>query len=331
VNNRRRSSPSDAAARGWTSGSPLTRCYLRLVRAPVADPHSFSSAPYLGFNGTPHRPRMGLRRLPPGAWLEPDRNRTWQLQQKSDLIALHRENFVHPASTPAAERAVAHLAGLLAAELGNDGSDRPYCLDASSGATMIEACGLATQEDWCVMVREDSWRLRAACVCFPSRWVLAEKSDATIADIHGPVARYQEELGGVVESFFDRLSPERSVWRLNWNLWDDPSLSQPFAEGNAPVFDPPTVAEVGERVFLRVERQVMRRITGDAIAFSIRVHQRPLADLLAQEGAITSLRSTLGGAGGEGDLALASKKLGHLTGPVLAWLRSVKGRGADPR
>lgn len=266
---------------------------------------------------------MGLRRLPPGAWLEPDANRAWQLQHKAELIAAHRARFVHPATTPEAERAVARLAQLLTAELGSEARNSADRSDTRTLVTPIEACGLATQEEWCVMVREDAWRLRAACVCFPSRWVLAEKSGATIAEIHGPVARYPEELGGVVETFFDRLRPDRSVWRLNWNLWDDPSLSQPFADGSAAVFDAPTVAQVAERVFLRVERQVLRRLTDDAIAFSIRVHQRPLGDLLAQDGAIATLRSTLEGTNGDGDAALAPKELGHLAVPVLAWLNSV--------
>jgi hypothetical protein len=69
-----------------------------------------------------------------------------------------------------------------------------------------------------------------------------------------------------------------------------------------------------------VERQTLRRVTDDAIAFSIRVHQRPLSALAGQAGAIALLRSTLGGPEGA---ALTPKKLGRLAPPVLTWLDSV--------
>jgi len=166
------------------------------------------------------------------------------------------------------------------------------------------------------MVREDTWCLRAACVCFPSRWVLADKVGGSVAAIHQPVPRYDNDLGGLVESFFDRLD-DRTVWRTNWNLWDDPRLSQPWANENTPQFDLPSADEVPERVFLRVERQTVRRLTDDAVAFSIRVHQRPLGRLAEQAGALDLLRSTLSGPVGD---VLVPKKLGRLAPAVRTWL-----------
>ena len=167
------------------------------------------------------------------------------------------------------------------------------------------------------MAREDTWRLRAACVCFPSRWVLSEKMGGTVADIHQPVPNYEKDLGGLVESFFDRLDQNRAVWRLNWELWDDPRLSQPWRNEEAEIFDLPPAHLVPERVFLRVERQTMRRLTDETIVFSIRVHQRPLADVIKQPGALLQLQSAFLGEGGS---VLAAKKLESLKVPVLEWL-----------
>jgi hypothetical protein len=56
-----------------------------------------------------------------------------------------------------------------------------------------------------------------------------------------------------------------------------------------------------------------------AVAFSIRVHQRPLSQVAAQPGALQKLRDVLDGP------AFASKKLGRLDGPVRAWLASTPG------
>lgn len=275
------------------------------MRAPDLDPRTFSDATYLGFDHGVGKHRMGLRPVPDGAWLEPDRNRGWQLGQKRAALAADPSPWLLEPQDGATQQGVDRLAALLTAELGD-----PI-------APTIEACGTATQEDWCVMAMEDTWRLRAACLCFPSRWVLAEKVGHPISTIHEPVPRYEAELGGLVESFFDRLRDDRIVWRLNWNIWDDGRLAQPFREADAPVYDLPDPAEVGDRVVLRNERQTLRRLTEDTIAFSIRVHQRPLCALVDQPGAIDQLRTILA------DPTLAGhvpKKIGRLTGPLTAWL-----------
>ena len=249
---------------------------------------------------------MGLRPVREH-WLEPDRHRDWQLQLKQSLIRSDREKFIADPTTAAAQAGVVRLAELLSSE--------------ERIEPTIEACGLATQEDWCIMAREDTWRLRAASVCFPSRWVLSQKLGGTVADIHQSVPKYESDLGGLVESFFDRLDYERVVWRLNWELWDDPRLSQPWTNEQAEVFDSPPATLVPERVFLRVERQTMRRLTDETIAFSIRVHQRLLGDLVKQSGALAHLRSVLLGDGGS---VLAAEKLGHLQVPVLEWLAATE-------
>lgn len=281
------------------------------MRAPEADPRSFSAAAHLGFDEADVRHRMGLRRAA-GVWLETDGHADWQRALKASLLAADRDAFVLEPQTGAAAEGVARLAELLSAEPGAAGPVAPT----------VDACGRATQEDWCVMVREDTWRLRAACVCFPGRWVLADKAGGTVAEIHDPVPRYAADLGGRVETFMDRLGPDRVVERVNWNLWDDPRLSQPWTNDDAPTFDLPVAAEVGGRVFLRVERQTLRRLTDDAVAFAIRVHQRPLSHLAGQPGALASLREVLGGPVGA---AVAPKKLGRLAGPVREWLAATPG------
>ena len=120
------------------------------------------------------------------------------------------------------------------------------------------------QEDLCVLVRSDAWRLQAACVCFPSRWDLASKLGATLDGIHGPVPIYDVELSRPTNSFFERLKPERSFWRLNWTLIDSPLLHQPTGARQSPRGD---LADW----FFRVERQTLRRLAGsDAVVFTIR-------------------------------------------------------------
>ena len=42
-----------------------------------------------------------------------------------------------------------------------------------------------------------------------------------------PVAHYAEELAAKVDTFLQRLRPERPVWRRNWSVHDDPSYFLP--------------------------------------------------------------------------------------------------------
>jgi hypothetical protein len=130
----------------------------------------------------------------------------------------------------------------------------------------IVAASRLVQEDLCVLVRDDAWRLRAACVCFPSRWELASKIGATLDDIHCPVPGYEAELARPTNAFFERLKPDRAFWRLNWSLLDSPTLFQPASVRRTPVGDL-------EEWFFRVERQTLRSLPRTrAVVFTIRTY-----------------------------------------------------------
>ena len=56
----------------------------------------------------------------------------------------------------------------------------------------------------------------AGSVCFPNRWDLRSKLGLPLRDVHAPVDLLNEQLGETIDRFFDRLTPERSFWRLGW-------------------------------------------------------------------------------------------------------------------
>ena len=92
----------------------------------------------------------------------------------------------------------------------------------------LDAAGRLVQEDLCLMVlRDGAPHLDAASLCFPSYWRLADKLGRPMADVHGPVAHYADELAAKVDTFLQRLRPERPVWRRNWSIHDDPTLLPP--------------------------------------------------------------------------------------------------------
>ena len=164
------------------------------------------------------------------------------------------------------------------------------------------------------------WHLEGAVLCFPSLWVLADKMGKPTSLVHEPVPYYAEELSKRVDTFFDRLSPDKPVWRRNFSVWPtlllwaprlDPSLcpSEQFVDGK-PVS------------WLRSERQTLRRLprTG-AILFSIRVQTVPLSALALRPDRARDLAAWLRSEAG----GTRRREMGATADPTLAWLDGAGG------
>ncbi len=242
---------------------------------------------YLPVDARGWRLAMGLRPLDLAQWLEVDDRRDAELAEKAALLATRRDAVV--ATRPAGD---AGSAELLAAVVDWLGAQHPgLARGVDAGEHPVVAASRLVQEDLCVLVRADAWRLEAACVCFPSRWRLADKIGTTLDEIHSPVPGYDAELARPTASVFDRLKPDRSFWRLNWTLLDAPDLHQPDSARAAAASDP-------TRWWFRVERQTIRALPASAaVVFTIRTYVTQLTDLLARhEGLGADLVSALEGA-----------------------------------
>ena len=162
-----------------------------------------------------------------------------------------------------------------------------------AGAGRLEDAARAVADDLCVLVRRASggWVLASAVVCFPSRWRPRDKLGRPVAEIHGPVPAYAEELADRVDRFLDALRPGRGAWRRNWLLHDDPALHQPVA--TPPPAERPV--EVPDGLWLRSERQALHALpcTG-AVLFTIRTEQVPLAVVAGRPAVRRGLAAALG-------------------------------------
>lgn len=204
---------------------------------------------------------MGLRPLEDSAWLEVDERRDEELALKRRLLARSRSAVV--ATRPAGDAASAELLEEVRRWLGRYRGEDAF---EETDEHPIVAASRLVQEDLCVLVRSDVWRLEAACVCFPSRWDLSSKIGRTLDEIHAPVPSYDESLSAPTRSVFDRMRPDRSFWRLNWSLLDCPDLFQPTSARVVPRGDL-------DQWFFRVERQTLRRLArSGAIVFTIRTY-----------------------------------------------------------
>jgi hypothetical protein len=219
-----------------------------------------SDFPYVPLEPKGWRMAMGLRPLDLAHWLEVDERRDDELAQKRRLLDTAYDVVV--ATNPEGDEGSRELLAEVTSFLSDH--HRQISLDVRGDDHPVVAAARLVQEDLCVLVRSDVWRLQAACVCFPSRWNLASKLGTTLDDIHRPVPSYDVELSRPTNAFFERLKPERSFWRLNWTLIDSPALHQPTSARRSPHGD---VADW----FFRVERQTLRRLpSSGAIVFTIR-------------------------------------------------------------
>ncbi len=137
-------------------------------------------------------------------------------------------------------------------------------------------------EDMCLLTRsegKDFYRLVGAAVAFPSDWRPADKMGLPLAAMHAPIQGYAEQLASGVDHFMARLRPGRLFGRCNWFITPTPALRW-IADAPEKAFAHVTAANAGETLFVRSERQTLRRLpeTG-AILFTIGVYIAPLGTL----------------------------------------------------
>ena len=163
---------------------------------------------------------MATRNLDPVDWLIVDDDRDRDLVRKQVLLAERHHEVFAALDTPAVAAASVEVLELVVSATGIDAVP----LDLHP----LDAAGRLVQEDLCLMVlRDGAPHLDAASLCFPSYWRLADKLGRPMTDVHGPVAHYGDELAAKVDTFLQRLRPERPVWRRNWSIHDDASYFLP--------------------------------------------------------------------------------------------------------
>ena len=263
-------------------------------------------APYLPFaDGKPFALRMNLQPLPVEQWIDVGEDFSGQLAEKRKLLATRHDDVVQalPQAQHASEEALkfllAHLRRYYPGQfafrtLRGLGIGGKWDFSQLSLHPLEHATGLV-QEDFCILQADDetnggTYRLTAGAVCFPSNWRLADKIGCALADVHGPVPGYAEKLGGAVDRFFKNLTAGTIMWRANWLIHATPELFQSGHKLDAATAAAITSENAGEKLWLRVERQALRRLPqSGAVLFTIRTHVTHLADAIRDAKAAQAL------------------------------------------
>ena len=228
----------------------------------------------LDLKPAPPHLRMGTHSLDLDNWFVLDEHFDTEMQLRQRLLGEQRSEVF--ALLPSAEDAADETLALMKAWLGERGR-----ATETTDSNPLAAAGELVQDDLCLMVHRDGdWHLDGGILCFPSVWRLSEKLGKPTGQVHSPVHHYAEELSSKVDRFFDRLTPDRPVWRRNLSLKPTNALYLPVSKGEVER-KAVAVNEEGAPYWLRTERQTLRRLpkTG-AILFGIRTQVAPIAVLL---------------------------------------------------
>ena len=274
--------------------------------------------PHLPFEEPPFRMVLDVAKTPEKDWFEVgnDTERSFQMIEKERLLASrHADIFMADdralqASQETLDLMLDHLPVFwpdhysstdntlnLKPRTGFDGGEYPIKFNLEKFHPLDLAARLV-QEDLVIMLPPNpqegkkGWWLAAGSVAFPSRWKLIEKFRRSMSEIHAPVPFYDINLEGSVNKFFDFMPPDRIFSRLNWSIHDTPTLFQGGSvKQNKTSITP---GNAGESLWLRVERQTLRKLpkTG-AILFTIRIHLRRLDEIVAIGGTAERLSLSL--------------------------------------
>ena len=291
---------------------------------------------HLPFEAGPYRMAMGFSTVPEVDWFELDNRYVDEMAERRRLLSERRtEVFAAlPRSDEARVEALTEIARNLTrwhpnwftledSRLHNHLTQEQWDVGTPT-CDPFEIAGLLVQEDLCLiqdgLIKDDAAAplLTAAVLCFPSRWRLTEKIGRPLTVVHAPVPFYAERLAGPVDRFMRHVKPDHIAVRLNWSVLDDPTLFQPTGKWRDARNIAVTAANAGDTLFLRVERQTLRRLprTG-AILFGIRVHVYQLHKAITAPETAARLANAVRALPGE---TVHYKSLLPIRDALLAWL-----------
>lgn len=262
--------------------------------------------------------RMGLVRVDESEWLTPGAD----LAARASVFAAEPACVqVLPEGETAAAEVVAFLqssparGGVAQRRRGEDGEDaelqrdRGHPSDGPSArhlplqgrigaAYALRTAAAGIWEDLCILTPDATgqYRLTGAALAFPTDWHLAEKLGQALTPIHAPIHGYAEQLASGVDHFFATLPAGAIFGRTNWfvvasDAWRYLPQDEPHVR-----FAHVTDANAGETLFVRCERQTLRRLPqSGAVLFTIGIHVEPLDRL--SSGAVARVAHSVAGIG----------------------------------
>lgn len=249
-------------------------------------------APYTPFSDPRMASPPGLRPLDPAEWFVIHPDFAAQMAYREQLLLERRDVVLallpegRAAAAEVLEAVADAVAGLPGYARVGDHLTRP------DGVTVVierddplASAGRLVADDLCLLLPDPGsgeYRLVGAVLCFPSRWLLAEKIGRPLTAIHDPVPDYDDTLARRVNRVFAALRVDRPLWRVNWIVDATAELYLPVGQA----MKRPVHSDPAGPIYLRTERQTLARLpaTG-AVVFGIKTSISPIDSLAAAEAA----------------------------------------------
>jgi dimethylamine monooxygenase subunit A len=238
---------------------------------------------------TAFRWRLGVRPLDLHDWIELGPDADAAIAAKVRLSAEHHDTVFAVLDDVEAESS--EVAVELLEHLRTRWPDRYGDTQLDPALHPLDAAARLVPEDLILLVERDGRLVfGGGSVCFPNRWDLRSKLGLSMAGVHAPVDRLNEQLEAPIDAFFERLTPQRSFWRLGWGILDTPEWYTPV-DGTAA----PRPADPGpDDHFLRVERETLRRLPAtNCVLFTIRTYVTAIPDVAADPDVARRLADSL--------------------------------------
>ena len=232
---------------------------------------------------------IGLRPIAVEAWLEG--GEADPAARKDPLFAAHRDLVW--AETEGSRGGQMEILELVQAT-GASPEARP-------DLPLLYAAARAVPDDLCLMEKRDGeWRLTALSLSSGTFFTAAEVIGKPLAGLHAPVPGFSERFLPRVVRIFDALRPDTVLERRNWTVMVGDDLFAPDGAAIRARIAGIDAAEAASALFVRVERQTLRRLprTG-GLVFTIRIWRHPLAALDADPVRLAAFAQAWRGAGAD--------------------------------
>lgn len=199
--------------------------------------------------------RMGLSRVAESDWLFPHVDRAARAAALAEPGAV----IVRPEAVAAGEE-VARMLGI---------------------AGGLGEAAATTHEDLCLLQPAgEAYVLTAGALGWPTDWRLSDKIGLPLTAVHAPIHGYAEQLAAGVDHLLRELKAGPVFGRANWFVVASDAMRYLPDDDPATRFAHVTADNAGDTLFVRCERQTLRRLpeTG-AILFTIGIAVAPLRRL----------------------------------------------------
>jgi hypothetical protein len=196
----------------------------------------------------------------------------------------------------------------------------------------LDWIGRQAQEDFVLLSDDDGAAFVGGQLCFANGWAIADRLGKSFLEIHVRTPHTTMPSVEAGAKFLQTLKVGRSFWRMSWNFklsnqMDMTTQHKPAYKADFALRAPKlTVEDVGDAVFIRIERQTFTRLPrSGGILFGIHTYNSAVADEAADPRRAYLILSVLRGAPRE---VKDYKAITPIEGPLVSFLEArASGQG----